>query len=53
VLGTTATANNRVVDDIQQQLGDIQIQRGPLNRESLALQTLVLQDQASRLAWLA
>lgn len=53
VLGTTATANNRVVDDIQQQLGDIQIQRGPLNRESLALQTLVLPDQASRLAWLA
>jgi len=53
VLGTTATANNRVVDDIQQQLGDIQIQRGPLGRDSLGLQTLVLPDQASRLAWLA
>lgn len=53
MLGTTATANNRVVDDIQQQLGDIQIQRGPLNGESLALQTLILPDQASRLAWLA
>lgn len=53
VLGTTATANNRVVDDIQTQLGDIQIQRGPLIRKSLALQTLVLPDQASRLAWLA
>jgi ATP-dependent DNA helicase RecQ len=53
VLGTTATANNRVVTDIQQQLGDIQIHRGPLIRESLALQTMTLPDQASRLAWLA
>ena len=53
VLGTTATANNRVVEDIQAQLGNIQIQRGSLVRESLALQTLSLPDQASRLAWLA
>ena len=53
VLGTTATANNRVVADIQSQLGDIQIQRGQLNRESLALQTMWMPDQASRLAWLA
>ncbi|MDN4708123.1 RecQ family ATP-dependent DNA helicase [Vibrio parahaemolyticus] len=53
VLGTTATANDRVVDDIQTQLGDIEIQRGPLIRESLALQNIVLPDQPSRLAWLA
>ncbi|MDO6670771.1 RecQ family ATP-dependent DNA helicase [Cobetia amphilecti] len=53
VLGTTATANIRVVEDIQTQLGDIKIHRGPLIRESLALQTLQLPDQASRLAWLA
>ena len=53
VLGTTATANNRVVADIQTQLGNILIQRGPLARKSLALQTMVLPDQASRLAWLA
>ncbi|WP_391528011.1 RecQ family ATP-dependent DNA helicase [Photorhabdus akhurstii] len=53
VLGTTATANNRVVADIQTQLGNIQIQRGPLIRESLSLQTMVLPDQSSRLAWLA
>ncbi len=52
VLGTTATANNRVVTDIQEQLGDIQILRGSLVRESLSLQTLILPDQASRLAWL-
>lgn len=53
VLGTTATANDRVVEDIQTQLGDIQIHRGPLIRESLALQAMTLPDQASRLAWLA
>ena len=53
VLGTTATANERVVMDIQTQLGEITIQRGPLARESLALQSTVLPDQASRLAWLA
>ena len=53
VLGTTATANNRVVEDIQTQIGDIEILRGSLVRESLKLQTLKLPDQAARLAWLA
>jgi len=53
LLGTTATANNRVIADVRSQLGDIQIQRGTLVRDSLALQTLRLGDQASRLAWLA
>ncbi len=52
VLGTTATANNRVVADVQEQLGDIVIQRGPLVREGLQLQTLILGNQAERLAWL-
>ena len=53
VLGTTATANNRVVKDVKAQLGDVEIQRGSLMRESLALQKLVLPTPASRLAWLA
>ncbi len=53
VLGTTATANNRVLDDVCSQLGGIQVQRGPLMRESLVLQTLRLPDQSARLAWLA
>ena len=53
VLGTTATANNRVIEDIKNQLGDITIQRGSLIRHSLALQTIRLPDQAARLAWLA
>ncbi|MBT6848320.1 MAG: ATP-dependent DNA helicase RecQ [Planctomycetaceae bacterium] len=53
VLGTTATANNRVVEDVQSQLGEIGVQRGELMRESLALETLDVPDQATRLAWLA
>lgn len=52
ILGTTATANNRVCDDIVSQLGDIEIIRGTLIRESLILQNIQLKDQASRLAWL-
>lgn len=52
ILGTTATANNRVCDDIVSQLGDIEIIRGVLTRESLILQNIQLKDQASRLAWL-
>lgn len=53
VLGTTATANNRVINDVASQLGNINIQRGSLARDSLALQTISMPDQASRLAWLA
>lgn len=52
VLGTTATANDRVVADIEEQLGGINVLRGALTRESLKLQNIVLKDQASRLAWL-
>ena len=53
VVCTTATANDRVVEDIRGQLGDLIIQRGELMRESLRLQTLRLPDQTARLAWLA
>lgn len=53
VLGTTATANDRVIDDISAQLGQIEIQRGPLLRRSLTLQNIVLPDQVSRLTWLS
>ena len=54
VLATTATANDRVIADIREQLGsDIQISRGPLARQSLRLQSIRLVDQAERLAWLA
>ncbi len=54
VLATTATANDRVVDDIAEQLGaGATILRGPLTRRSLALDAIVLENQAERLAWLA
>lgn len=54
VLGTTATANDRVVKDISEQFGEsLQIIRGPLRRESLRLQNIVMGDQAERMAWLA
>ena len=54
VLATTATANDRVVDDIAEQLGArATVMRGPLTRRSLALDAIVLENQAERLAWLA
>lgn len=53
VLGTTATANHRVVADVQAQLGgDLLILRGALARESLRLQAITLANQSERLAWL-
>ena len=53
VLGTTATANDKVIEDISLQLGDgLPVFRGPLKREGLSLSVLDLPDQASRLAWI-
>ncbi len=54
LLATTATANERVIADIEEQLGpDLLVVRGPLGRTSLHLQVVHLDDQAERLAWLA
>lgn len=53
ILGTTATATDRVIADIRQQLGDVTVLRGPLMRESLRLRVFPLDDQAERLAFLA
>lgn len=54
VLATTATANDRVVNDIVAQLGEnLVISRGELIRESLAMQVIKLQKKEDRLAWLA
>jgi ATP-dependent DNA helicase RecQ len=53
VLATTATANNRVVEDIKSQLGqDIVVSRGSLIRESIAIQTVHLDSREERLAWI-
>jgi len=54
VLATTATANDRVIQDISTQLGPtLKTVRGGLARSSLRLQSIRLSDQAERLAWLA
>lgn len=54
VLATTATANQRVARDVATQLGGgVSVQRGPLVRESLALQSVQMPGPAERLAWLA
>ncbi len=57
VLGTTATANDRVVDDVLEQLAvrdgePLRTYRGPLARSSLRLEVLELPRPAERLAWL-
>ena len=59
MLGTTATANDRVVADVVSQLGAgaskeaLRSYRGPLARSSLRLEVLELPRPAERLAWLA
>ncbi len=54
VLGCTATANNRVVDDVVEQLGaELVPIRGPLGRDGLKLRVFAPAPQQKRLAWLA
>jgi ATP-dependent DNA helicase RecQ len=60
VLATTATANDRVVVDVTEQLGlgshdagDTLVLRGSLDRESLRLSVVRLATPAQRLGWLA
>jgi ATP-dependent DNA helicase RecQ len=58
VLCTTATANDRVVADVEEQLSigraaGLRSYRGPLGRSSLRFEVVDLPGQADRLAWLA
>jgi ATP-dependent DNA helicase RecQ len=54
LLATTATANDRVMDDLRVVLGpQLDVMRGDLNRASLLLQTIRLPTQEERMAWLA
>jgi len=54
VLATTATANDRVVEDVVEQLGPhLSVMRGALARKSLRLQNIALPSKAGRMAWLA
>ncbi len=59
VLCTTATANDRVVADVAEQLAvgadpeQLTVYRGPLARASLRLEVVELPNPSARLAWLA
>lgn len=54
ILATTATANHRVITDINQQLGRyLQTIRGDLKRSSLYLQNIPVRSRVERMAWLA
>jgi len=57
VLCTTATANDRVVADVEEQIrvdgAGLRTYRGPLGRSSLRFEVVELPGQADRLAWLA
>ena len=52
VLATTATANNRVIEDVAKQLGNCEVIRGPLLRESLNLHKLYLPTLEEKCAWI-
>ncbi len=53
VIATTATANDRVVEDVVAQLGPrLRVIRGPLARSSLRLQVINLPCPSARMAWL-
>ncbi len=53
VLGTTATANNRVIEDLTKQFGgNVYVSRGPLTRETLHIEVLKLNSKAERYAWI-
>ncbi len=54
VLCCTATANDRVIEDITDQLGsELETVRGSLTRTGLRLHVLEIPSQAERLTWLA
>ncbi|UBH09026.1 RecQ family ATP-dependent DNA helicase [Macrococcus armenti] len=52
VLGTTATANDRVIEDIKAQLGhDLNVFRGDLMRHNISIQVNPVQSKTERLAF--
>ena len=53
ILATTATANDRVVEDLKEQLGnDVYISRGHLSRDTLHINIVKVKDTAERYAWI-
>ena len=54
LLATTATVNDRVMEDLEGILGSgLEIVRGALGLPSVKLQTIRMPDRAKRMAWLA
>lgn len=52
ILATTATANDRVITDIETQISGLVTIRGSLRRETLSLYNIRLPEPSHRLAWL-
>ena len=53
ILATTATANDRVIEDLEKQLGDnTYVSRGELMRDNLYIQVMHMPSRSERYAWL-
>ena len=53
VLATTATANNRVIEDLKQQIGpNLHISRGDLYRDNLYIQLINFESKIQRYGWI-
>lgn len=53
ILATTATANDRVIADLEEQLGgNVYVSRGHLMRDDLSIQVLDLESKTERFAWI-
>lgn len=53
ILATTATANDRVIRDIKHQLGkDLEVLRGPMERENIYIDILHMDTDDNKLNWL-
>jgi len=53
ILATTATATDRVANDIRQQMGkDVTLIRGNLLRENFALHVVIVNDEDEKMVWL-
>ena len=53
ILATTATANDRVIADLELQLGNnVYVSKGSLSRESLSIQVLHMPNRIERYAWI-
>ncbi len=53
ILATTATANDRVVNDLKEKLStNLHISRGALQRDNIAIEIINFDDRVQRYAWL-